>query len=148
MVEEDETCNLRPRSTSSSEPCLSQRQAINNTIIASLVSGARDEGKVFIKHHFYDNDEYLIIVRGRDETFEEDENNLISCIPTTEAEVQKLSSRMTSRGTSPALEERPPCPDHSRSPSRRDSLSPSPEMNHPRHHRSPPPQGHGSVSVS
>ena len=60
MVEDDETCNLRPRSTSSSEPCLSQRQAINNTIIASLANGGRDQGRVFIKlHSFYDNDGYL-----------------------------------------------------------------------------------------
>ena len=60
MVDGDETstCNLRTRTNSSSEPCLSQFS--KNTIIASLANGARDQGKVFIKlHSFYDNDVYL-----------------------------------------------------------------------------------------
>ena len=50
MVEDDETLtrNIRTRTTSSSEPCLSQRQSADNIIIASLVSGAGDQGKVLI----------------------------------------------------------------------------------------------------
>ena len=59
MVDGDETFtgNMRTRttSTSASEPCLTQRQSIKDTIIASLASGGRDQGKVFIKlHSFYD----------------------------------------------------------------------------------------------
>ena len=58
MVEDDETltCNVRTRTTSNSEPCLSQRQSADNIIIASVVSGAGDQGKVLIKrHYFYNN---------------------------------------------------------------------------------------------
>ena len=57
MVDGDETFtgNMRTRTTSTSEPCLTQRQSIKDTIIASLASGGRDQGKVFIKlHSFYD----------------------------------------------------------------------------------------------
>ena len=62
MVEADGTLsrNMRTTPTSSSEPCLSQRQSSKDTIIASLAGGARDQGKVLIKlHSIYDNDEYL-----------------------------------------------------------------------------------------
>ena len=56
--EETSTCNMRTRTTSTSEPCLTQ--CIKNTIIASLANGERDQGRVFIKlHSFYDNDGYL-----------------------------------------------------------------------------------------
>ena len=59
MVDGDETStNMRTRTTSTSEPCLTQFS--KNTIIASLANGARDQGKVFIKlHSCYDNDGYL-----------------------------------------------------------------------------------------
>ena len=60
MVEDDETltCHLRTKTTS--EPCLTQRESIKNTISASLANGGKDQSKVFIKlHSFYDNDGYL-----------------------------------------------------------------------------------------